>query len=119
MSTGFWFIGCGPCEAELPQVKLLHELLGPERFSVVSVHVTDQTVDNVRQYAEQKGLTYPIVVDNQDGDIMTAISKIGIEGFPSYLLLGPDGRILVNDDQEAGPSLRMFKLEKVLSTVKP
>lgn len=113
----FWFIGCGPCEAELPQVRLLQEMLGGDRFTVVSVHVTDQTVDNVRQYAAQRGLKYPIVVDNENA-IMNAISKIGVESFPTYVLLGPDGRILHNDRQSNAPSLRMFKLERILSTVR-
>lgn len=113
----FWFIGCGPCEAELPTVTQLQELFGGERFTVVGVHVTAQTDENVRQFAAQHGMKYPIVVDNEDGDIGQAIEKLGIEGFPSYILLGPDGRIVQNDDQTAEVSLRMFKLEKLWSAL--
>ncbi len=114
----FWFIGCGPCEAEIPYVKLLQETYGGDRFTVVSVHVTDQTVDNVREYTQQRSMNFPIVVDNEDGEIEQAIRKIGIQGFPTYLLLGPDGRILHNDSQQLGPSLRSFKIEKILSLLR-
>jgi len=37
--------------------------------------------------------------------------QCGVIGYPSYLLLGPDGKILNADPILPGPMLRSFKLE--------
>jgi hypothetical protein len=36
-----------------------------------------------------------------------------IRGYPSYLLLDPEGRIIASDDTIPGPSLRVHKLERI------
>jgi len=60
--------------------------------------------------ASQK-LLFPIAIDTADGRTLTAYKRCGVIGFPSYLLLGPDGTILHCDSSLPGPSLRSFKLE--------
>ena len=47
----FWFIGCGPCHADLPIVKLAHEHFSKHGFSVVSVHTKDQSPTEVKKFA--------------------------------------------------------------------
>jgi hypothetical protein len=54
---------------------------------------------------------FPIVVDHADGRILNAYRELGVQGFPSYILIGPDGNILENDRATDGPLLRLFKLE--------
>lgn len=109
----FWFIGCGPCEYDLPTVKLAHELFAGADFEVIGVHCTNQSVDNVEQYINNHGVRYPTVVDNVDGSIQRACRPIGVVGFPSYILLGRNGRILWNDYLSADPGLRGFKVERI------
>ena len=117
----FWFIGCGPCKGDLPTVQLCHELFGDnplgeqlnKRFSVVSVHVTDQSVPNVQQYAEANGMHFPVVVDGFNGEIEEAFEPLGVTGFPSYILLDPQGKILINDVLSDNLNLRSFKVEIV------
>ena len=60
-------------------------------------------------------MTFPVVVDNSDGTLLAQYSRLGISSFPSYILLAPDGRILLND-ATADPSsirLRSYKTEAV------
>ena len=114
----FWFIGCGPCERDLPNVKLAQKLFGDQGFTVLSVHIAGQTPENVKQFADAKGMTYPLVVDSPDEEILTAYKRIGVDGFPSYLLIGPDGKIVCNDgafdtEQQNSLSLRIHKLEAI------
>ena len=52
---------------------------------------------NVKQFAEAKEMNYPLVVDGPAEEIRNAYKSVGVTGFPSYLLIGPDGRILIND----------------------
>ncbi len=75
------------------------------------MHLSSQTVENVRSFAERKRHDYPVVVDNDAGEIAEVYRQAGVVGFPSYLLLGPDGRIIHNDAISEFPSLRLFKAE--------
>ncbi|MDZ4848867.1 MAG: redoxin family protein [Pirellulaceae bacterium] len=93
----FWFIGCGSCMAEMPQVKLVDDLFDKNKFAIVSVHAWNSTVDNVREFAAQHKMEYPIVVDGVDQEIRKEFYKLGIVGYPGYLLLDPEGRIVLND----------------------
>lgn len=114
----FWFIGCGPCERDFPSLKLAQELYGEQGFTVLSVHIAGQTPGNVKQYADGRELTFPLVVDNPSGDILAAYEKLGVKSFPSYLLIGPDGKIIRNDqtwdpDDKNALGLRVDKLEAI------
>ncbi|MEO1529467.1 MAG: TlpA disulfide reductase family protein [Planctomycetota bacterium] len=114
----FWFIGCGPCMRDLPSVKAAHQAYARQGFSVVAVNVLGQDVDDVRAFAKKHGMNYPIVVDDAEGTIIEQYKKLGIVGFPSYLLLGPDGRIIHNDQLSYGKSLRLNKLEWIHRVVR-
>ncbi len=111
----FWFIGCGPCIRDMPTVKLAQELFGEKNFTVVSIHLNAQTPENVQQFADAKGMGYPIVVDDADGSIVESFKPAGVTGFPSYILLGPDGKIIHNARAGDFPSLRIHKLEVIRS----
>ena len=114
----FWFIGCGPCERDFPNLKLAQELYGDQGFTVLSVHTSSQTPENVKQYSDARGLEYPLVVDSPSEEILNAYKEAGVRGFPSYILVGPDGKILFNDqvasaDGKVNLSLRAQKLEAI------
>lgn len=111
----FWFIGCGPCHADFPSVKLVHERFEKLGVTVIGVHNNSASPEAVREHCEHLGLKFPIVVDQPDGRIWEAYGNLGVRGAPSYLLIGPDGTIVEND-HGAGKedlSLRLFKLELI------
>lgn len=103
----FWFIGCGPCHRDLPSVKATYEAFKDRGFTVVSVHNKSQTPEAVEKFAEEHGMTFPIVVDNSDGTLLDQYSKLGVYSFPSYILLGQDGKVLVNDCMADPDTLRL------------
>lgn len=109
----FWFVGCGPCHADLPSVKLVHEQFKKMGVTVVAVHNNSSTPEVVREYSQQIGLPFPIAVDHPDGRIVNAYRPIGLEFYPTYILIGPDGKILENDRTVVGPKLRSFKVELI------
>jgi hypothetical protein len=57
------------------------------------------------------GLSYPTVVDQPDGRILASYKGRGFQGFPSFILIGPDGRVIKDDQTVAGPDLFSFKTE--------
>lgn len=109
----FWFTGCGPCHADFPSVKLIHERFEKYGVTVIGVHDNSSTPEAVREHCRKIELPFPIVVDHPDGRIIDAYRPIGVEGFPTYILIGPDGNIVENDHATEGPSLRTFKLEVI------
>jgi peroxiredoxin len=109
----FWFTGCGPCHDDFPSVKLVHERFEQHGVTVIGVHDNSSTPEAVLEHCKQQGLMFPIVVDHADERILKAYRKLGVNGFPSYILIGPDGNVLENDDAADGPSLHFFKLEVI------
>ncbi len=114
----FWFIGCGPCHQDMPSVRMAHHRLSELGFSVVSVHKDGETPKDVKIFADKNGMDYPIVVDDSEGTITKQFRSIGLKGFPHYILLDRQGRILHNDGVSDGPSLRSYKFEKIYEAIR-
>ena len=106
----FWTTWCGPCHADFPSVKLVHQLYGDD-VVVVAVHDNSVPKDLVREHAEKIGLPFPVMVDHPDGRTLARYEKHGISGYPSYMLIGPDGKVLMEDCTIPNPKLRTYKLE--------
>ncbi len=49
--------------------------------------------DTVRTFADELGLTFPIVLD-ETGTINSKLYRSAIQGYPTSLLLDPDGIIV-------------------------
>jgi thiol-disulfide isomerase/thioredoxin len=107
----FWFTSCGPCHREFPAVKLIHELYKDD-VVVIGVHNNSALPGAVREHAAKVGLTFPIVIDHPDGRIVSRYQKHGlVPHYPSYVLIGPDGNVLLDDMTIANPKLSSYKLE--------
>ena len=68
----------------------------------------------MQKFANTNGMNYPIVVDTLDGAITKQYKSLGVDSYPMYILLGPDGKIIHNDATATGNhSLRMDKIEMI------
>ncbi len=114
----FWFIGCGPCQREIPSLRMAHRQLADLGFTVVSVHTDGQSPKDVQNFADKFGMDYPIVVDDAEGTITKQFRKRGVEAFPSYIFLDPQGRILHNDATSDGLTLREYKMELINQAIR-
>ena len=86
----FWASWCGPCRAEIPNIKALKAKYG-DKFDVVGVAVWDNP-DDTRKAMEQLEITWPFIIGTQQLSEPTDI--YGITGIPHIMLIGPDGTIL-------------------------
>ena len=86
----FWASWCGPCRAEIPNIKSLKAKYG-DKFDVVGVAVWDNP-DDTRKAMEQLEITWPVIIGTQQLNEPTDI--YGITGIPHIMLIGPDGTIL-------------------------
>ena len=108
----FFTTWCGPCRADFPSVRLAYELYKDHGLAVIGVHDNSVEPNLIRKYVETEKIPIPIAADNADGRTLADFDRqCGVIGCPSYLLLGPDGKILNADPILPGPMLRSFKLE--------
>ncbi len=110
----FWFIGCGPCHGDFPSVKLVHELYKDRGVVVIGVHNNSHPPEAVREHVAKIGLPFPVAVDHPDGRTVASFEKHGIpDGYPDYVLISPEGKVLLDDRTIPQPSLRIYKLEMI------
>lgn len=87
----FWATWCGPCVAELPNVKKAWEKYGEKGFVVVSISF-DKRADTARAFAEKQGMKWPQVwVDNADKSDLAKLYNVS--GIPATFLIGRDGKV--------------------------
>ena len=86
-----WATWCGPCVFEIPELQQIHEQYSPRGLEVIGVSIDESGADDVRQFvAEQKKMTYPIVLD-ADGNI-AALLDTGV--LPTSVLVDRTGKIV-------------------------
>jgi peroxiredoxin len=83
----FWTTWCAECRPEMPLFEHLHRDFATQGLAVLGVNVREGT-GAIAQFAQELGLTFPLVVDLQ-GRITTAY---GVLGLPTTFLIGRDER---------------------------
>ena len=85
----FWATWCVPCREQMPHLQRTYEEAGPD-MAVIAIDVGfDDSVEEVRKYRHDVGLTMPIVFD--DGSLGEAFH---LRVTPQHVVIGRDGRIL-------------------------
>jgi thiol-disulfide isomerase/thioredoxin len=89
----FWATTCGPCVAEMPNLKALYDEYHDEGFEIIGISV-DENRDDVKQFVKSNLLTWPIVFDldsSVEGPDPPNSVQYGIETLPTTVLVGKDG----------------------------
>ena len=85
----FWASWCGPCRAEMPNLKDTYARFHGKSFDMLSVAVWDEPADT-KKAAKELGIPWNQIINAQK--IPTEL--YGIDGIPHIILFGPDGTIL-------------------------
>lgn len=86
----FWASWCGPCKAEMPNIKAVYEEF-KDRVNVVSVAVWDGDNSASREVIDALGMTWNHIFTGTDQNPAEAY---GIDAIPHIILFAPDGTIL-------------------------
>ena len=105
----FWATWCGPCRKEIPHLQRLHEMYPEDRFALIGV--TDEKPEEVRQFIDERGITYPSLVDKSH----EVLHLYGVTGIPMTVAIGPDGKIAAMQEGWAGERA----LKKLLAPLMP
>lgn len=81
--VNFWFIGCGGCEKEMPEIAALAR--DRKDLLVITVNPSDRAAD-IAEYLGKMDFHFPVAID-KDARITKAF---GVNGYPTTFLLRPD-----------------------------
>lgn len=99
----FWASWCGPCRAEIPNMKAQLERYGPDHFAVVGINL-DQTAEDCQTCVEREDLPWVNLMSKDPAergwDNPMAV-YYGISGIPTAILVDREGRVISMDARGA------------------
>jgi peroxiredoxin len=89
----FWYAACPPCRLEAPDLEALSQQFAGEGASFLGVNVRDQA-ESARNFAEKWGISYPSVIDANDGNMLYAFAgTVAPNAVPTTLVIDKQGRV--------------------------
>jgi thiol-disulfide isomerase/thioredoxin len=88
----FWATWCPPCIEDFPELKRLHHKYQNKGFTVIGIAIDEGGANAVKPVIKKRGVTYPILLDNQKNEPL--YKAFGIEMLPALFLLDAEGLIL-------------------------
>ncbi len=99
----FWSVWCGPCRGETPHLKAVWDAFGDDdRFAMIGLSL-DKDVDVPKEYTEKNELKW-IQGFLGDWSKTKVPASFGVQGIPSIILIGPDGKIIASGLR--GPAIK-------------
>lgn len=88
----FWASWCGPCRAEMPNVKANYEKYKDKGFEVVGISF-DNDKAAWEKGVKDLGITWPQISDLKGWEC-AASDLYNIKGIPATIFYGPDGKVI-------------------------
>ncbi len=91
--VNFWYAACGPCRVEAPLLEEVWQEYEGDGVGFVGVNIYDQPATAI-SFAQQYKITYPSVIDVDDGAVKLAFaSSTPIQATPTTLVMDRQGRV--------------------------
>jgi thiol-disulfide isomerase/thioredoxin len=91
--VNFWYAACAPCRAEAPDLQELSAEYDGKGAQFIGVNVYDQA-DTALSFNETYGITYPSILDVQDGAVKLAFTgTVPPKAVPTTIVLDKEGRV--------------------------
>jgi peroxiredoxin len=92
----FWATWCGPCIGETPNLVDVFKRFGEDdRFAMIGLSL-DNAVDEPRDYTTKNEMNWTQVFLGE-WSTTPVPDEYGVEGIPTIMLLGPDGKIVATN----------------------
>lgn len=91
--VNFWYAACGPCIVEAPALEQVWQEYRDAGASFLGVNTYDQPATAL-SFARDNGVTYPSVIDVNDGNVKLAFAQVTpIQATPTTLVIDRSGRV--------------------------
>ena len=91
--VNFWYAACPPCRLEAPDLEALSQQFAPDGVSFLGMNIYDQA-PTAMSFAEEFGVTYPSILDANDGSVRLAFAgQVAPNAVPTTLVLDQQGRV--------------------------
>ncbi len=107
----FWATWCGPCRRVMPTLEALSRDYG-DQLAVLAVSLDQEPAKVVPPFAEQHGLTFPLLADPEG--MRVAQEWGGIRSIPTSFLVAPDGTVVKQWVGAHGRDVYESEIKKVL-----
>ena len=89
----FWYAGCPPCRVEAPELEQVNQAFQGQDVAFLGVNVRDQPAQSL-SFAETLGVTYPSVIDADNGNLLLAFAgTVAPNAEPTTLVIDKQGRV--------------------------
>lgn len=91
--VNFWYAACGPCIVEAPLLEEVWQDYQDQGVAFLGVNTYDQPATAL-SFARDNDVTYPSVIDVNDGQVKLAFAQLTpIQATPTTLVIDRDGRV--------------------------
>lgn len=108
----FWATWCGPCRAEIPNIRANWDKYHDQGFDVIAISV-DEDMNALAAFLAEEKPPWTVVADNHPSNHNSMGGKFGIRGIPAFILIGKDGKAAAINCR--GPRLGQ-ELDKLLAS---
>lgn len=106
----FWGTWCGPCVASFPKLTEAYESLPNQGWNLFGVAV-DRNAEVVQDFVTKGDIAWnQIFLSQRAQETQDFLSLYRVRGFPTYILIGPDGMVVARGGGG--------ELEEILATLK-
>jgi thiol-disulfide isomerase/thioredoxin len=83
----FWFINCGPCRREMPELnELANSFAGNGNVQFISIAL--DKAEELESFLATTPFSYAVIGDGRD-----IANSYGIRSYPTNVIIGPDGKV--------------------------
>jgi peroxiredoxin len=116
----FFATWCPHCQAEAPHLRRIARELGFRRYAYLSINGDGETAPSVYAFHRYFGLPYPALLDpggrpgsfSSSGEPGPVSKRYGLQNFPTFYVIRPDGRIAWRSDGEQPDALLVAELRR-------
>ncbi len=97
----FWGMSCGPCIGSIPQVREATNFFADKKVTVLSIHESGTTIEELRNFSAKHKINYPIGIDRpsiERGWFGESMRSYGVRGIPSAAVVNADGELVFVGD---------------------
>lgn len=84
----FWFSGCGPCIAEMPDLEAYYQRHRNKGFEILAINMTDSK-EEVAKVGRRLGVSFPLLTD----PLKIATTRYAVQGAPTSFVVDRAGVI--------------------------